>query len=240
LVSIGGGDDVPSELRGRVLELIRVTGVFGETKAFVEDEEYLVRLARWPVAVVTSEVYEIAGEPRLIEDLNFPDRHILANAFDAVRRNGEEIQRLWDSLKGKEVQRKWDIRPPAGFFDPGHVQMFSSFYPKITATSSEGKRIWKAQQVLERDRNLVKAVKAGNRAANGGRLVCEACVFSDPSDALFDAHHLNPLACGIRKSRVDDFAILCPTCHRWAHAYGVDRLQPLSMTQLRIARSKAT
>jgi len=61
LVSIGGGDDAPSELRGRVLELIRVTGVFGETKAFVEDEEYLVRLARWPVAVVTSEVYEIVG-----------------------------------------------------------------------------------------------------------------------------------------------------------------------------------
>src|SRR6266481_1493977 len=32
LISIGGGDDVSPELRGRVLELIRVTGVFGETK----------------------------------------------------------------------------------------------------------------------------------------------------------------------------------------------------------------
>jgi hypothetical protein len=31
---------------------------------------------------------------------------------------------------------------------------------------------------------------------------------------LFDAHHLNPLACGIRQSRVDDFAILCPTWSR--------------------------
>src|SRR4051794_30744460 len=37
LISIGGGDDVPADLRGRVIELIHVTGVFGETKAFVHD-----------------------------------------------------------------------------------------------------------------------------------------------------------------------------------------------------------
>jgi 5-methylcytosine-specific restriction enzyme A len=30
LISIGGGDEVPPELRGRVLELLRITGVFGE------------------------------------------------------------------------------------------------------------------------------------------------------------------------------------------------------------------
>jgi hypothetical protein len=73
LISIGGGDDVPPGLRGRALELLRITGVFGETKAFVSDEAYLARLQRWPVAVVTSEVYEIVGEPLLIEDLHFPD-----------------------------------------------------------------------------------------------------------------------------------------------------------------------
>ena len=34
LVTIGGGAEVGPELRGRVLELVRVTGVYGETKAF--------------------------------------------------------------------------------------------------------------------------------------------------------------------------------------------------------------
>jgi len=35
LVTIGGGERVSGELRGRVLELVRVTGVYGETTAFV-------------------------------------------------------------------------------------------------------------------------------------------------------------------------------------------------------------
>lgn len=53
---------------------------------------------------------------------------------------------------------------------------------------------------------------------------------------MFDSHHLDPLACGIRESRIDDFAVLCPTCHRWAHVHGVDRLQPLAVNELRAVR----
>src|SRR5258708_7251080 len=39
-----GGEHVGPELRGRVLEMVRVTGVFGETKAFVRDPDLLARL----------------------------------------------------------------------------------------------------------------------------------------------------------------------------------------------------
>jgi 5-methylcytosine-specific restriction protein A len=237
LISIGGGDDVPPELRGRVLELLRITGVFGETKAFVSDEAYLTRLQRWPVAVVTSEVYEIVGEPLLIEDLHFPDRKILANAYDGIRHDESELERLWDVLRSAPVRRRWEICPLPGFRDPGRVQMFSTLYPKVSAQSSEGKKIWKEQQVLERDKGLSRAAKTANREANGGRLVCEACALSNVREGLFDAHHLNPLACGIRQSRVDDFAILCPTCHRWAHLFGPDKLQPLSIAELRNVRA---
>ena len=82
LVTIGGGERVSDELSGRVLELVRVTGVYGETKAFVRDPTLLSLLAQWPVATVLSEIYTIEGQPRLVEDLGFPDRTILMNAYD--------------------------------------------------------------------------------------------------------------------------------------------------------------
>src|SRR3954447_14453957 len=95
LVTIGGGEQVPLALRGRVLELARVTGVFGETKAFVRDPALYERLAQWPVAVVLSEAYRIETEPRLVEDLGFLDRAILANAYDGVLRDEARIGQLW-------------------------------------------------------------------------------------------------------------------------------------------------
>ena len=236
LVSIGGGDDVPTELRGRVLELLRVTGVFGETKAFIKDEDYLALLKRWPVAVVTSEVYEILGEPSLVGDLNFPDRQILANAYDGVRRNDSEMVRLWEAIRNIEVRRRLDVELPPGFRDPGRVQLFSSMYSMVSASSSEGRKIWKRQFVLERDKKLSQAVKKANREINDGKIMCEACEFSHENSRLFDAHHLHPLACGVRASRIDDFAVLCPSCHRWAHVFGEDRLQPLTISQLKVGK----
>ena len=56
-VTIGGGEKVPDTLNGRVLELVRGTGVYGETTAFVRSEELRARLAQWPVAVILCEVF---------------------------------------------------------------------------------------------------------------------------------------------------------------------------------------
>lgn len=50
LVTIGGGAEVSKELSGRVFELVRVTGVYGETKAFVRDPTLMARLAQWPAS----------------------------------------------------------------------------------------------------------------------------------------------------------------------------------------------
>jgi predicted HNH restriction endonuclease len=121
--------------------------------------------------------------------------------------------------------------------DGASVERLVNLYPKVSAESLEGKKIWKEQQLLERNKGLTRAVKTANREANGGWLVCEACALSNERGGLFDAHHLNPLACGIRQSRIDDFAILCPTCHRWAHLFGPDKLQPLSIAELRHVRA---
>jgi hypothetical protein len=193
-----------------VLELVRVTGVFGETKAFVRDPDLMGRLAQWPVAVVLSEVYRIEGEPLLIKDLGFADKNILNNAYDGVRRDETYMAQLWEALRNHEVTRRWDVLPLPGFRDQA-----------------------------ERDPALAKAVKALNRARNGGRIVCEGCDFSDESGALFDAHHRDPLGKGPRWSKPESFAVLCPTCHRWCHCKAVDVLQPLAIPVLRAARFTA-
>jgi 5-methylcytosine-specific restriction protein A len=236
LVTIGGGAEVTPALRGRVLELARVTGVYGETKAFVRDPGLMARLAQWPVAVVLSEVYRIEGEPRLIEDLGFADKNILSNAYDGVRRDEASMKQLWDALRGAEVSRRWDVEPLPGFRDPGKVQLYSSLYPNLPAGSHEGKRVWKLMRDMERDRGLAKAVKDANRARNGGVIVCEGCDFKDESGALFDAHHRDPLGKGPRWSCPESFLVLCPTCHRWCHCKAADQLQPLSLPALRAAR----
>lgn len=231
-VTIGGGEKVPATLNGRVLELVRGTGVYGETTAFVRDEDLRARLVQWPVAVILSEVFVVKGEPRLVDDLGFPDRRILANAYDSVIRDEDQIQQLWDALKDWEIERRWDVMPPLSFRDPGKVVLCGSMYPALGITSSEGKRVWKLSREVERKGKLVRRAKALNRAANGEVLVCEACRFSDPSASMFDAHHVHPLAAGIRETRVDDLAVLCPRCHRWAHYKAADKLSPLSVEEV--------
>ena len=98
-VTIGGGDQVPNDLRGHLLELVRATGVYGETLAFVRDEELKRRLAQWPVAVVISELYSFVDEPHLIQDLRFSDRKILMKAHDSVIRDENQSNASGTQLK---------------------------------------------------------------------------------------------------------------------------------------------
>lgn len=231
-VTIGGGKHVPEKLRGRAIELVRATGAYGETTAFVTDSSLRKRLEQWPVAVVLSEVYAIDGEPLLVDELGFSDMNILANAYDRVMRYDDDIQVLWNALKDRRVSRRWDVEPPSGFRDPGGVKLIGTYYPKLDIKSIEGKKVWKLSQEIERDPNLKREVKAQNRAKNGGILCCEACGFSDALDGMFDAHHLQPLAAGVRTSRADDLVVLCPTCHRWAHVKASDLLSPLTVSEV--------
>lgn len=236
LITICGGDEAPADIDGRILELVRVTGAYGETKAFVGAGPALHRLGRWPVAVVLGEIFEVVGEPDLISDLGFTNRNILANAYDGVRRDEKEILRLWDAIKTYPLRRRTEIDLPLGFSDPGRVVLCSTMYPRIRKATPEGERIWVLQQKAERNRGLAQDAKAKNRAANSGVLICEGCDFSHEKSVLFDAHHLNPVATGYRESTVDDFAILCPVCHRWVHYLAPDILQPLQILDLRAAR----
>ncbi|MCB4825448.1 hypothetical protein [Roseicella aerolata] len=209
---------------------------FGETKAFVRDPNLLQRLAQWPMAVVLTEIYSIVGEPHLLADLEFKDRRILANAYDGNRRDDERVGRLWEALRTMPVRRCWEVPNLPGFLDPPAPRLCGSDYPRCRFSREEGRRIREESIRLERDPRLSSAAKEENRARNGGLVVCEACGLADPLAALFDAHHRDPLARGEQLSSPEMFAVLCPTCHRWAHVKAEHTLQPLSPEQVSAVR----
>ena len=105
--------------------------------------------------------------------------------------------------------------------------------------SPEGRRYWTEQKKAERDPRLAREAMRLNRCRHGGWIKCEACGFSDKERSMFDAHHLSPLVLGERESVVSDLAVLCPTCHRWAHSKAGDRLHPLPVKQIRRGRRRA-
>ena len=183
-----------------------------------------------------TEVYSIDEEPHLVDDLGLLDMRILQNIYDSVRRDEKLIPTLWEKLRYRRVHRRWDVQPPPGFRDPQCVKVCGSKYPKVLSASSEGKRIWKGVQLLERNRRLSQAAKEANRECNDGLITCEACALSDKDSSLLDAHHHAPLMAGCRESRVNDFIVLCPTCRRWAHRKAPDKLSPLSILELRKLR----
>ena len=242
ILTIGAGRREAQELSGRVLELVRATRVYGETSTFVLDEEVKTGLHRWPVSLVVSEVYAITGDPHLVDDLGFPDRKILEYIFDRVDRKEDYINRLWAALKDRSIERRRELLPPPGFHDPGEPMLCRSpDYPQLDIETCEGERIWKHSLAIEQNSALARQVKDLNRKANGGVLKCETCDFSDDSDAMFDAHHFLPLHACVRISRVDDLAVLCPSCHRWAHVKAENDLHPVPLDKLArgIAASRA-
>ena len=240
LVTIGAGANVPAEISGRALELVRVTGTYGQTKAFVQDEALLRRLQQWPVASVLSEVYRIEGEPHLVNELGFQNLMILANSFDAVRRDHKLIAQLYAALSDRPVTRRWEILPPPGFVDRKKPFLSFSLYPTITDLNGrEGKLRWEKSKKSERDPKLRNAALTANRAANKGRIVCEGCNISGDTAALFDVHHRLPLSAGDRITRIDDLAVLCPNCHRCCHALGEHRLKPIPVERLALSVADA-
>jgi len=169
IVTIGGGAGVQPDLRGKFVELLRATSVYGETAVFAGKDTGIAQiLEQWPVSVMISETYTILGEP-LLTDLGFPGNQLLTMSYDRVKRDEEDIVAVWEALKDREILRRWDIQPPSDFKDPGKLSRPGTFYPTLKSTGSEGKRVWELALKAERDQALVRAAKAFNKEKNWGR-----------------------------------------------------------------------
>lgn len=86
------------------------------------------------------------------------------------------------------------------------------------AEFEEGERKLKTHYVAERNKKVVKLLKSTNPN------ICEICKIDFESKYGFkyiEAHHKNQLSNikGKRKVHLDDFALLCPNCHKVVHLF---------------------
>ena len=95
----------------------------------------------------------------------------------------------------------------------------------LAATAMEG--LTQEQQQIVRSRAVWLAARFARDRELAGNLCCDHCGF-DPAlrtqgtrinpRSLMDVHHRDPLAEGVRMTALGDFELLCPNCHRFAHA----------------------
>jgi hypothetical protein len=85
----------------------------------------------------------------------------------------------------------------------------------------EGERRLVAHFQIERDPEVRRRFLAAREGE--GRLACDACgvdlgaKYGRIFAKVVEVHHLVPIAAGVRRTALDDLALLCPTCHRVVH-----------------------
>jgi len=92
-------------------------------------------------------------------------------------------------------------------------------------TGTEGRILTRMHRSRERDQKLAKRKKEKVFKATG-KLACEACEsdavekYGELGFGLIDAHHTKPLHTLTEptETKLDDLALLCPSCHRVIHA----------------------
>lgn len=147
VIAIGGGKNVGAGYKGRVLNLARLSTVYGPTARLIPDPVEVARLAQWPVAIAVHDVWRFVGNPHLVDDLAMPDRKILAGAQDGIIRPIDKLESLWSALQSRAIQQV--ILPsPANFYDDNSPRLVGTELPNIPAAkqAEEGKRVWKLQQ----------------------------------------------------------------------------------------------
>jgi len=94
---------------------------------------------------------------------------------------------------------------------------------EVEAVHSEGRVLYRLHRIRERDPK-VKTRKIRQVLRTSGTLLCEACdddlerAYGPLGAGLLECHHLKPLHNAAEvETRVNDVALLCPTCHRFAH-----------------------
>ncbi len=96
----------------------------------------------------------------------------------------------------------------------------------------EGGKILQTHLRTERDAKAAKLAKElARKRSKTGKISCEACQCVPEDDYcgldLIEAHHRIPLSRGARETKPEDFAMLCPCCHRAVHKLITQGLDPV-------------
>lgn len=185
---------------------------------------------RWSVAFPIVESFEIEGKPLASDALGEKAVQRLFAHPSATLRPFNDSER--DSIGGllikpRAVRHQWisieeEFRKAALSDIPARIvahidRELGGAYEGLTEEDL-AKRRRRASWLA--NRFLLQRISAGN-------LSCDECGL-DPSDvianlaikprSLLDVHHKHPLCEGERYSTIEDFELLCPTCHRLEHA----------------------
>lgn len=185
---------------------------------------------RWSVAFPIIESYDITSRPRANEvfsvdamqrlfahpsatlrPLNDEERLAIAN-LPLTRR---ESPNAWVAIEDEMTMAERSDLPKS------IVQQIGK---DLSISAPEGMTIQHWVQV--RLRAAWVANKFIIKRRRDSTLRCDVCSF-DPAvrlaetsinvRSMLDVHHKHPLEEGIRRTDIDDFALLCPTCHRIEH-----------------------
>lgn len=97
----------------------------------------------------------------------------------------------------------------------------------------EGGKVLRSHLSTERDARAAKLAKElARKESKTGMIACETCGSVPEKDYngldLIEAHHRRPLAEGVRKTKLEDYAMLCPCCHRAIHKLINQGVEPVA------------
>ena len=194
---------------------------------------------RWSVAFPIVESFDIVGKPKAKDIFGEDDYRGLYQYSSANLRALNEEHR--EALRHLELKRRNAPNAWIGIEDEFALAERSEINAKtlkqINADLSDAalEGMTEEQKCRVRRRAAWIADKFIKARQKRGSLFCDDCGF-DPSTVLdpkiasprsvLDVHHKHPLDEGVRYTQVNDFALLCPTCHRVEHQrlkYGIIR-----------------
>ena len=96
--------------------------------------------------------------------------------------------------------------------------------PEESMSYPEGAYAYRIHRGRERNQRLIREKK--QQAWRNGALACEVCglrpedLYPQNGERALECHHIIPLSSlsGIRRTRLDDLALVCASCHRVLHA----------------------
>lgn len=188
---------------------------------------------RWSVAFRVVESYEIVGKP-LAEDILGTDiyRRLFQHASKSLRLIDDEVRKPLGELTLNMQACSTDIwQMIAKDIDDKATQpmkvakhLHQMIDRDLALLALEGHSNERLTMIRKRSRLLLADFLRQREKENSFQ--CDCCGF-DPSDlskklkvskrSFFDIHHKDPLAEGVRLTSINDFALLCPTCHRIEH-----------------------
>jgi predicted HNH restriction endonuclease len=151
--------------------------------------------------------------------------------------NGKDAFRIGkaDNLLFREITDRKDLLPLLTKFIDSPLPTSNRQGDEDTPQDleyREGGKILQTHLRTERDAKAAKLAKElARKRSKTGKISCEACQCVPEDDYrgldLIEAHHRIPLSRGARETKPEDFAMLCPCCHRAVHKLITQGLDPV-------------